>query len=228
MVGEDLNPGRHPAQEVYRRFLDYVLARLVLARNERDHANAYTNATEFRDDLNLARQSLSENGGERVARFLFDPLLRQVDTFGFHLHTLDVREHANVHKRVLLEVGGVVAANEAALPPAPSPETVKLLDSLKIVSELKRDYPSESIRSYVISGTQLASDVAALVSLAELSGVQQRLKRTISRSWSEIFYASLKLSDTDRDTLMRLSAFEHVRRLSEIRDYLTANDLYRN
>ncbi|HEU4713217.1 MAG TPA: phosphoenolpyruvate carboxylase [Pyrinomonadaceae bacterium] len=168
----DLNPGRHPAQEVYRRFLDYVLARLVLARNERDHANAYTNATEFRDDLSQARQSLSENGGERVARFLFDPLLRQVDTFGFHLHTLDVREHANVHKRALLEVGGVVAANEGALPPAPSPETVKLLDSLKIVSELKRDYPSESIRSYVISGTQLASDVAALVSLAELSGVR--------------------------------------------------------
>ena len=31
--------------------------------------------------------------------------------------------------------------------------------------------------------------------------------------------------DTDRDTLMRLSAFEHVRRLSELRDYLTANDL---
>lgn len=29
----------------------------------------------------------------------------------------------------------------------------------------------------------------------------------------------------DRDTLMRLSAFEHVRRLSELRDYLTANDL---
>jgi putative restriction endonuclease len=31
--------------------------------------------------------------------------------------------------------------------------------------------------------------------------------------------------DTDRDTLIRLSAFEHVRRLSEVRDYLTANDL---
>ncbi|HKR20994.1 MAG TPA: phosphoenolpyruvate carboxylase, partial [Pyrinomonadaceae bacterium] len=77
-----------------------------------------------------------------------------------------------VHKRALLEVSGVVAANEGSLPPAPSKETVKLLDSLKIVSELKRDYPAESIRSYVISGTQLASDVAALVSLAELSGVQ--------------------------------------------------------
>ena len=31
--------------------------------------------------------------------------------------------------------------------------------------------------------------------------------------------------DADRDTRMRMSAFEHVRRLSEIRDYLTAKDL---
>jgi len=35
----------------------------------------------------------------------------------------------------------------------------------------------------------------------------------------------MKSGDTDRDTLMRLSAFQHVRRLSELRDYLTANDL---
>ena len=86
----ELNPERHPSQEVYRRFLDYVLARLVLAREERDNTNAYQNAAEFREDLTTARQSLSANGGERIARFLFDPLLRQVDTFGFHLHTLDI------------------------------------------------------------------------------------------------------------------------------------------
>jgi putative restriction endonuclease len=35
----------------------------------------------------------------------------------------------------------------------------------------------------------------------------------------------MKPGETDRDTLMRMSAFEHVRRLSEVRDYLTANDL---
>ena len=168
----DLNPGRHPEQEVYRRFLDYVLARLVLARDEPVNTNAYKNATEFREDLSLARQSLSAYGGERVARFLFDPLLRQVDTFAFHLHTLDVREHARVHKRALLEVANVVAATEGALPPAPAKETVKLFDSLKTVSELKRDYPPEAIRTYVISGAQSASDVSALVSLAELSGVE--------------------------------------------------------
>lgn len=168
----DLNPKRHASQEVYRRFLDYVLARLVLARDDSGNTNAYQNATEFRADLSLARQSLSANGGERVARFLFDPLLRQVDTFGFYLHTLDIREHADVHRRALLEVSSVAAANTGSLPPAPSEETVKLLDLLKIVSELKREYPAEAIRSYVISGAELASDVTGLVSLAELSGVQ--------------------------------------------------------
>ncbi|HET7286833.1 MAG TPA: phosphoenolpyruvate carboxylase, partial [Pyrinomonadaceae bacterium] len=165
----ELNPKRHPAQEVYRRFLDYVLARVVLARDDPSNTNAYKNAAEFREDLNLARHSLSANGGERIARSLFDPLLRQVDTFRFHLHTLDVREHASVHKRALLEFANVA---EDALPPAPSSETVKLLDSLRMISDLKRDYPPEAIRSYVISGAESAADVTALVSLAELSGVQ--------------------------------------------------------
>jgi len=168
----ELNPDRHPPQEVYRRFLDHVLARLVLARDEPNSTNAYRNATEFREDLSVVRESLSANYGERLARFFFDPLLRQVDTFGFHLHTLDVREHASVHKRALLEFSNVVAANEGALSSAPSPETVTLLDSLRTVSDLKREYPPEAIRSYVISGAQSAADVTALVSLAELSGVQ--------------------------------------------------------
>ncbi len=168
----ELNPERHPPQELYRRFLDYVLARLILARDEPGNTNAYKSAAEFRADLSLARQSLSANGGERVARFLFDPLLRQVDTFGFYLHTLDVREHASVHKRALLEFSNVVSTTEASLPAAPSKETVNLFDSLRMVSDLKRDYPAEAIRSYVISGAQSASDITALVSLAELSGVQ--------------------------------------------------------
>src|SRR5689334_12737853 len=167
----DLNPERHPPQEVYRRFLDYVLARVVLARDERSNASAYKNAAEFRDDLCLVRQSLSVNGGERIARALFDPLLRQVDTFDFYLHTLDVREHARVHKRALLEFANVGAANEETLPPEPSQETTNLLDSLRTVRDLKNNYPPDAIRSYVISGAESVSDVSALVSLLELSGV---------------------------------------------------------
>jgi phosphoenolpyruvate carboxylase len=168
----ELNPERHPPEEIYRRFLDYVLARLVLAQDDPGNKNAYQRAAEFREDLNLARRSLSTNGGERVARFFFDPMLRQVDTFGFHLHTLDIREHAEVHKRALLEFSNVVVGKDGALAPPPAKETVNLLTSLKTITNLKREYPPEAIRSYVISGAQSASDITALVSLAELSGVQ--------------------------------------------------------
>ena len=171
ITAPELNPERHPPQEVYRRFLDYVLARLVLARDEPNHKYAYKTNAEFREDLSVARRSLSANGGERVARFLFDPLLRQVDTFGFHLHTLDIREHRNVHKHAALEFSNAVTGDEGTLPPAPSKETVNLLDSLRIVGDLKRQYP-EAIRSYVISGTQSVADVMTLMSLAELSGLQ--------------------------------------------------------
>jgi phosphoenolpyruvate carboxylase len=45
-----------------------------------------------------ARQPRAHRG-ERVAAQLLDPLLRQVATFGFHLHTLDIRQHARVHAR---------------------------------------------------------------------------------------------------------------------------------
>jgi phosphoenolpyruvate carboxylase len=74
--------------------------------------------------------------------------------------------------RALLEFANVAAANEGDLPPAPSAETVKLLESLRMVNDLKRDYPPEAIRSYVISGTQSAADLTTLVSLAELSGIR--------------------------------------------------------
>ena len=33
------------------------------------------------------------------------------------------------------------------------------------------------------------------------------------------------MSDNDRDTLMRMAAFEHVRRLGEVHDHLTADEL---
>src|SRR6185369_12241234 len=168
----ELNPERHPPQETYRRFLDYVLARVVLARDEPNNTNGYKNAAEFHEDLEVTRRSLSKNGGERIATFFFDPLLRQVDTFGFHLHTLDVREHASIHKRALLEFANVAAASEGTLPSEPSHETTSLLNSLRMVSDLKRDYPPEAICSYVISGAQSVADVTTLVSLAELSGVQ--------------------------------------------------------
>ncbi len=171
---------RHSPNEVYRRYLDYVLARLSSARSEPADRNAYHESDDFARDLNLVRESLAANGGERLARSLVDPLLRQVETFGFQLHTLDIRQHARVHSHALEEISRIAVLQEARasdgqkfrLPEPPSSETASLLDSLRMVSELKRTYPPQAIRTYVISGTRSAADVLSLIGLAELSGVR--------------------------------------------------------
>ena len=61
----------------------------------------YCSVTELLDDLNELRASLQENRGLRIARTLIDPLILQVRTFGLHLHTLDIRQHARVHAEAL-------------------------------------------------------------------------------------------------------------------------------
>ena len=161
--------------EIYRRHLDYVLARLRLTRDEPAHQNAYAGAQDFASDLKLMRESLNANGGERIARRLLDPLLRQVNTFGFHLYALDIRQHARVHKRAVEELAGGAGVNEnpqAVLLESPSDATRELLDTLRAVAELKREFPPESIRSYVISGASRAEDILSVVWLARLCGVR--------------------------------------------------------
>ncbi len=179
-----ISPGpnlkRHSPNEVYRRYLDYVLARLGSARSEPADRNAYSGADDFAADLRLVRESLVANGGERLARSLLDPLLRQVETFGFHLHTLDIRQHSRVHSRAREEISRIGALQGAqasegrtlSLPGPPSSGTASLLDSLRMVSELKRTHSPQAIRSYVISGTRSAADVLSLIWIAELSGVR--------------------------------------------------------
>jgi len=167
----DLNPDRHGPNEIYRRYLDYVLIRLKALR--RSETNAYTTADEFKNDIALIRNSLSQNRGEKLAQLLVDPLLRQVETFGFHLHTLDVREHARVHSRAFDELASARADSTSFhLQQSVSDDTKKLLDSLRMVRDLKQTFPTEAVRSYVISGAKSASDISSLIWLAQLSGVQ--------------------------------------------------------
>ncbi len=90
--------------EQYRRFLSYVVYRLQRNRDDLHDSHGYREATEFEGDLVLLRASLIANRGERLAQAFVDPLLRQVQTFGFHLHVLDIRQHARVHAAALEEI----------------------------------------------------------------------------------------------------------------------------
>ncbi len=131
---------------------------------------AYGCAQEFLDDLNVLRESLAANGGLRIARTLVDPLILQARTFGLHLHTLDVRQHARVLAAALKEA--IRDTAETQLPGELSAETKSVLETFRVVAEVKEGCAPEAIRQYVISGASTVEDVLTVIRLARLGGVR--------------------------------------------------------
>ncbi|MFO7983808.1 MAG: phosphoenolpyruvate carboxylase [Desulfuromonadales bacterium] len=163
-----------PEDEYYRRFLGIILHRLRLTRNDASHPDAYQKADDFSDDLHLVRRTLAEAGADRVARTQLDPLLRRVQTFGFHLHVLDIRQHARRHKQAVEEIaaaGRIGRGDEVSLPPAPTEDTAELLDTLQSIARLKDGEAPQAVRTYIISGATSVSDISNVVWLAELCGI---------------------------------------------------------
>ncbi len=131
---------------------------------------AYGSVEEFLDDLETLRASLKENRGLRIARTLIDPLILQVRTFGLHLHTLDIRQHARVHAEALKEA--IADSIAPLLPGSLSAETAGVLETFRVVAEIKDGCSPEAIRQYVISGAATVEDVLTVVRLARLGGVR--------------------------------------------------------
>ncbi|MGA3047882.1 MAG: phosphoenolpyruvate carboxylase [Terracidiphilus sp.] len=183
--------------EYYRRFIICVKARVLrtLESESRPHSSqagaalpvtpytlaqgqekmaqllpAYCSVEEFIDDLETLRASLADNRGLRIARTLVDPLILQVRTFGLHLHTLDIRQHARVLATALQEA--IADTFASSLPGALSEQTASVLDTFRVVAEIKSGCSPEVIRQYVISGASTVEDILAVVRLARLGGVK--------------------------------------------------------
>jgi phosphoenolpyruvate carboxylase len=166
IAGVHLAWGPHNTTESYRRFLSYMFHKLQQTRESGDAPAAYPNAAEFEDDLLLVQNSLQANRGQQLARTYVSSLVRKVRTFGFHLHTLDIRQHARVHAHAIQELGPALDGD------AKSADTRELLDTFRAIAQLKRTYPAHSIRNYIISGAESESDVLAVVRLAKVAEVQ--------------------------------------------------------
>ena len=95
-----ITPARHDRMP-YRVFLAQIGERLRSAHEGR--ANGYENAQQFREDIGLIALSLRANKGINAGLFYVERLLRRIETFGFHLATLDVRQHASVLHEVIAQ-----------------------------------------------------------------------------------------------------------------------------
>jgi len=152
--------------ESYRRFLSYMYHKLQKSAESRDAEAGYHDCLEFERDLLLVRDSLLENRGDRLVHTYLGSLLRKVRKFGFHLYTLDIRQHARVHAKVLQELRAAAQSEPQCA------ETRELIETFRTIAEAKRMYPPQSIRHYIISGAESENDVLAVVRLAKQNGIQ--------------------------------------------------------
>jgi len=128
----------------------------------------YETAAELLTDLTLLRNSLAQNRGQRLAELFLDPLLISVRTFGLHLQTLDIRQHARVHAAAVEELS--VAPTAAQTAPALTPQTAEVLATFRAIAALKHHAP-QAITEYVISGASSAEDALNVLWLARLGNV---------------------------------------------------------
>jgi phosphoenolpyruvate carboxylase len=200
----DLNPAR--ADEPYRRAITGVYARLAATyqkitgrappRPATVSAAAYPDAQSLRTDLIMLETALeteskiARNAGSGLAR-----LIRAVDTFGFHLATLDLRQNADVHARVvaeLLKVAGVapdyasldeeervallrreLASDRLLASPyvTYTAETVAELAIVRAAAEAHGTYGPECITTYVISKCESVSDLLEVYLMLKEAGL---------------------------------------------------------
>ena len=144
-----------------------VLRNLALTPNAK-LAN-YTQASELLDDLALLDLSLRANHGERLAEMYIDPLLLEVRTFGLHLQTLDIRQHARVHELAVEELTSWQQTS-GQLPAPLTEQTAEVLATFRGIAEIKKRSP-ESITTYVISGAASAQDALRVLWLARIGNV---------------------------------------------------------
>jgi phosphoenolpyruvate carboxylase len=217
-------PARHDRMP-YRVFFAQIAERLRLTYEGR--ANGYQNLRQFRADIRLVATSLQANKGANAGLFYVQRLLRRIDTFGFHLATLDVRQHASVLHEVVSQ-----GLDDPKWLQRPSAERRKLLgealekdvgpavelDALgrrtlavfESVMQGKHRYGPAAVGYFIVSGATGADDVLAALLLAR---------------WAEAY--DKHTGEVALDIAPQFESLAALERCGEIMQELLADPLYR-
>nr|MBA2338431.1 phosphoenolpyruvate carboxylase [Acidimicrobiia bacterium] len=230
------------ASEPYRQKIGFIHQRLVNTRrryaDDTPHqpGRDYRTADELLAELTVMRRSLLDNKGDLMARGSLDRLIRRVAAFGFHLATMDIRQHAVPHHRMLaglfarLDIDypedrtartAVLARELAGRRPLSSiatpieGEAADTLTTLRTVRHALDRFGPDVIESYIISETRGADDVLAAVLLAREAGLVDLTADVARIGFVPLFETTDEVRAADRvlDTLLSFPPYRQLVRL---------------
>jgi phosphoenolpyruvate carboxylase len=142
--------------------LDRARARLIGGSGPR--SGGYDTPDELLADLRRMQDAMRSHGADRVAAGELQDLVWQVETFGFHLASLEVRQHADVHAAALERLRAGAADDEPV--DASGVTLSEVLATLRTQHEIGESFGREAAHRYVISFTRRPEDVLGLLKLA--------------------------------------------------------------
>ncbi len=143
---------------------------LYLIREKNDHLPAdrgYPTAAALREDIVLVEDALADAGITMAARQCLRPLRRTLDTFGYHLAKLDIRQNSAMHDRALAEI--LTAAGRGD--DAEKFESFSVEERIEfLLAELRSETPllaSESSQDFAAVGEASSTVLGALRAVAQ-------------------------------------------------------------
>lgn len=137
-----------------------LITRRIGATRARDADLAYRQPAELLRDLRVVQDSLVAAGAPRQAYGHLQQLLWQVETFGFHLAELEVRQHSAVHAKVLAECDALASGGSL------STQAEEVLEVFRTIAQIQHRYGPDAAGRYIVSFTQSATDLATVHALA--------------------------------------------------------------
>ena len=196
----------------------------------------YDSPTELSDDLRAMHDALMSSGGATMAHGRLARVRQLVKAVGFHLATLDIREHADRHhesiSRLVADSGETypiddpaarteyltreLASRRPLAPPGTPLEERDALGLFRVLRDLMDANGDDLIESYIISMTRGVDDVLAPAVLAREVGLID-LPRDVARiGFVPLFETidDLRAIGTTMDALLSCPPY---RRLVELR-----------
>ena len=178
--------------EMYRRALTFMRHRLTQVGKT---DAGYKNQEELLLELRVMRESLRQHLPTSDERRRINRFIRQLELFGFHLASLEIRNHSSEHEAAICEILAKVniAKDYAALSeeekqekltdvltdPRPlllssegySEKTREVIATFKIIKQAHDEFGAIAVPTYLISMTQTPSDLLEVLVLAKEVGL---------------------------------------------------------